>query len=161
MDSSAVYSMFEEIKEVLKQGKDSKPATVSPPQVDLQALTAINDLSERLEETIEIARKPLKHEHRHSISIESSRVFLSLIGLTLIIIALSYCIGEQRRTISQYRANDLKYRYIKMQGKADENSIYRLERLFWNSDSVKIVRKEVEEFEERVMEKGEKSEKTK
>jgi len=123
--------------------------------VDLQALTAINDLSERLEETIEIARKPLKHEHRHSISIESSRVFLSLISLTLIIIALSYCIGEQRRTISQYRANDLKYRYIKMQGKADVNSIYRLEQQFWSSDSIKIIRRQVEKHEELVREQAE------
>jgi len=47
MDSSAVYSMFEEIKEALKQSKDSKQATVPPPsQVDSSALTAIKNLAE-------------------------------------------------------------------------------------------------------------------
>jgi hypothetical protein len=79
----------------------------------------------------------------------------------LIIIALSYCIGEQRRTISQYRTNDLKYRYIKMQGKADGNSIYRLEQQFWSSDSVKIIRRQVEKHEELVREQAEQIERTK
>jgi hypothetical protein len=77
MDSSTVYSMFEEIKEALKQGKESKPtAAAQPPPIDLSALATVSDLAEQLNEAVETARKPLKHEHRHVIDITSSRVFL-------------------------------------------------------------------------------------
>jgi hypothetical protein len=149
MDSSTVYSMFEEIKEALKQGKESKPtaAVQQPPTpIDLSALAAVSDLAEQLNEAVETAQKPLKHEHHHTIDITSSRVFLSLIGLILAVIGLSYFVGEQRETISQYRANDLKYRYVKMRGKADEESIYRLEQLFRHGDSIKIIRSQVEQY---------------
>jgi hypothetical protein len=164
MDSSAVYSMFEEIKEALAQSKTGKQATEPqqpPTPVDLSALTAIRDLAERLNETVEIARKPLKHEHRHTIAISSSRVFLSLIGLVLVVVGLSYVVGEQRETISQYRDNDLKYRYIKMYGKADEESIYRLERQFRQSDSIKAIRSQVEQYEKLVREQAERIERAK
>jgi hypothetical protein len=165
MDSSTVYSMFEEIKEALKQGKESKPTVAAqpqpPPTIDLSALATVSDLAEQLNEAVETARKPLKHEHRHVIDITSSRVFLSLIGLLLAVIGLAYFIGEQRETISQYRANDLKYRYVKMRGKADEESIYRLERQFRHGDSIKIIRIQVEQYEELVLKQAERIERAK
>jgi ABC-type lipoprotein release transport system permease subunit len=100
----------------------------------LSALTAISDLEEQLNEVIETARKPLKHEHRHTIDITSICVFLSLIGLVVLVIGLSYIVGEQRETISRYR-------YVKMHGKADEESIYRLERQYQdNSQSGRTIR---------------------
>jgi hypothetical protein len=95
----------------------------------------------------EEVRKPTKHEHRHIIEIGSSKVFLSMVVMILTILGLSFAIGNQREMISQYRNNDLKYRYIKMQGKTSEENIYRLERQFWSRDSVTIIRKKVEKYE--------------
>ena len=71
---------------------------------------------------------------------------------------ISYIVGEQRRNISQYRENDLKYRYVKMQGQTNEENLYRLERQFRNGDSIKNIRKQVEKYEELVKEQAERME---
>ena len=81
--------------------------------------------------------------------------------MALMIIGFSYVVGEQRRSISQYKENDLKYRYIKMQGQTNEENIYWLEQQFRYSDSSKIIRKQVEKYEELVKEQAEKLERMK
>jgi len=52
----------------------------------------------------------------------------------------------------------LKYRYIKMQGQTNEATLYRLERQFQHSDSIKIIRKQVEKYEELAKEQAERME---
>jgi hypothetical protein len=69
---------------------------------------------------------------------------------------LFYIIGNQRQTINQYKDNDLKYRYIRMQGQINEENLYRLERMFEYRDSVSLVRKQVEKYEQLVKEQAEK-----
>ena len=85
-------------------------------------------------------------------------VFASMVIMGLMILGLSYFVGEQRRNISQYKENDLKYRYVKMQGQTDEENLYRLERQFRYGDSIKIIRKQVEKYEELVKEQAERME---
>jgi hypothetical protein len=60
--------------------------------------------------------------------------------------------------VNQYQNNDLKYRYIKMQGKTNKKNIFRLERQFGYRDSVTIIRKQVEKYEELVREQAERIE---
>jgi hypothetical protein len=158
MNSSNVYEMFEEVKELGIQIKNKLMETPSAPEQVLIDVTAVTDLTERLEIVIEEVRKPVKHEHRHILEIGSSKVFLSMVVMTLIIIGLSYAIGNQRETINQYRNNDLKYRYIKMQGKTNEENLLRLDRQFAYRDSVAIIRKQVEKYEELVKEQMERIE---
>ncbi|KAA6340879.1 hypothetical protein EZS27_011280 [termite gut metagenome] len=153
MDISKVYTLFEEIKESIKQNNSNKP--VESAQVDM---TAANTMTERFENLIEEVKKPTKVEHRHVIDISSSHVFFSLIGMCIVILILSFVIYNQRQAISQYRDNDLKYRYVKMQGQMTEENIYQLGKLFENRDSIKIVRKQVERYERLVMEQAEKIE---
>jgi hypothetical protein len=151
MDVSTVYEMFEEINSKLNRHTN---VPTEPAQVDM---TAVNNLMERLESVMEEVQKPAKveHHHRHTVDIRSSRIFLSLVVMALIIIGLSYYIGEQRKSIGQYRENDLKYRYIVMQGQTSEESLYRLEQQFQYGDSIKIIHRQVEEYEESVREKME------
>jgi len=157
MDTAAVFEMFETINNKLDKKTDKSVELV---QVDL---TAINILTEQLESVIETVREPIQveHRHRHTIDIGSSKIFLSLIIMVLMILGLSYAVGEQRRSIGQYKENDLKYRYIKMQGQTDEESIYRLERQFQYSDSIKIICVQVEKYEELVKEQVERIERVK
>ena len=154
MDISAVFEMFETINSKLDK-RTEKPTETA--QIDM---TAVNAVAERLENVIEEVRKPVKteHQHRHTIDIGSSKVFISLVVMALTILGLSYVVGEQRRSISQYKDNDLKYRYIKMQGQTNEENLFRLERQFRYGDSIKIVRKQVERYEELVMEQAERME---
>jgi hypothetical protein len=81
--------------------------------------------------------------------------------MVLLILGLCYVVGEQRRSISQFKGNDLKYRYIKMQGQTNEENLYRLERQFQYNDSIKIIRNQVEKYEELVREQAERMEQMK
>lgn len=165
MNSSNIYEMFEEIKKLLKQVFDklvsmpmqmtSAPTSQSVPIDDVSAIT---DLIGEFRNLTEEVRKPIKHEHRHIIEIGSSKVFLSMVVMLITILGLSFAIGNQRKTISQYRNNDLKYRSIKMQGQANEENLYQLERWFEYSDTIKIIRKNVERYEQLVREQAEKIE---
>ncbi|KAA6336514.1 hypothetical protein EZS27_015330 [termite gut metagenome] len=161
MNSAYVSEMFEEIKELAKQIKNKLMETKPVPESAPIDVTAVNALTERLETVIEESRKSTKHEHRHIIEIGSSKVFLSMVVMVLTILGLSYAIGEQRETISQYKNNDLKYRYIKIHGQATEQNLYQLERWFEYPDSIKIIRKNVEKYEQLVREQAEKIERTK
>jgi hypothetical protein len=157
MDTSEVFEMFETINKKL----DKQPErSAEPIPIDFSPVYA---MTERFEQVVEGVRKPVKigHHHRHTIDVGSSNVFLSLIIMVLMILGLSYAIGEQRRIISQYRDNDLKYRYIKMIGKTDEENFSHIERVFYYGDSVKIIRKQVDRYEKLVKEQAEKVERAK
>jgi hypothetical protein len=154
MNSSNVYEMFEEVKELGIQIKNKLMETPSAPEQEPIDVSVMTDLTEQLETVIEEVRKPVKHEHRHIIEIGSSKVFLSMVVMVVTIMGLAFAIGNQRETISQYRNNDLKYRYIKMQGQAND----QLERWFEYPDTIKIIRKNVERYELLVKEQAERIE---
>jgi hypothetical protein len=158
MNSSNVYEMFEEVKRLGIQIKNKLMETPSAPEQEPIDVSTVTELTERLETVIEEIRKPVKHEHRHIIEIGSSKVFLSMLLMVITIFGLAFTIGNQRETISQYRNNDLKYRYIKMQGQIDEDSFLRLDRQFLYRDSVTIIRKQVEKYEQLIMEQAERIE---
>jgi len=61
-------------------------------------------------------------------------------------------IADLRETNNQYVDNDLKYRYVKMNRQTNEDSFTRLEHQFKYSDNTKIIRKQVEKYEELVKE---------
>ena len=110
METSAIFEMFETINKKLDKRQDKPNEPVQP------YMTAVNAITERLQDVIEEVKNPAKieHQHCHTIDIGSSKVFISLAVMAFSILGLSYFVGEQRRSISQYRENDLKYRYIKM-----------------------------------------------
>ena len=157
MNVSAIFEMFETIKKKLEAAK---------PQMDINIqsyIQSVRAMTERLETLTEEIRngKPAKVEHRHTIDIGSNKIFISLIGMFLMIMGMFFAVYEQRKTISQYKDSDLKYRYIKMQGQTDEENIYRLERQFKYNDSIKIIRWQVEKYEELVKEQAERIERAK
>ena len=102
----------------------------------------------------------MEHHHRHTIDfdIHSNWFFFSWIGLAIVVSVLFWALADQQETINQFKENDLKYRYIRMQGQTNEENLYRLEQLFQNNDSIKIVRKQVERYEELVKEQAERLE---
>jgi hypothetical protein len=148
--------MFEKLSN--KLDKQTTDKSVEPVHVDW---AIVKTITERFEDVIREARKPMKVEHHHKIEIASNWVFLSLVGMGLMILGLSYSIGNQRQTISQYKDNDLKYRYIKMQGQTNDENLYRLEQQFKYNDSIKIIHKQVERYEELVCEQAERIERAK
>jgi hypothetical protein len=158
IDTQTVYEMFEELNKKLDKQADN---SVKPAQIDTTAES--NALVAHLKNVIEEFKKPaqVEHHHRHTVDIRSNWFFLSWVGLVVIIFGLFWAIANQRQTIGQYKDNDLKYRYIKMQGQINEEYLYRLEQQFKYSDSIKVIRKQVKKYEELVKEQAERMERAK
>ena len=154
MDTSAIFEMFETIIKKFDKQTD-KPN--EPVKIDMMP---VNALTEHMEDIIKEVKNPAKveHQHCHTIDIGSSKIFISLVVMAFATLGLSYFVGEQRRSINKYRENDLKYRYIKMHGQTNIENLYRLERQFRNGDSIKIIRKQIEKYEELVKEQAERME---
>ncbi|KAA6326974.1 hypothetical protein EZS27_023995, partial [termite gut metagenome] len=106
MDISKVYTLFEEIKESLKQNNSNKP--VESAQVDM---TAVNVITERFENLIEEVKKPTKAEHHHVIDIDSSKVFFSLISMCIIILILSFAIDTNPPSNSRFNPIEKRDRF--------------------------------------------------
>ncbi len=92
----------------------------------------------------------IRKEHVFSIDFRNSKAALTIISMALVILlSLGGNIWQLNRN-SQLKDKDLKYRYIKMQGKATSKDLLRLETIFTyerNRDSITIIRKKVETFE--------------
>jgi len=158
MDSAAVYELFETINK--KLDKQEKKQTESV-KVDID-ISPIDAATERFVKAAAEANKPsvVEHRHRHKIDIDiqSNWFFFSWVALFFIIGALFWVVADLRETNNQYVDNDLKYRYVKMIGQTNEDSFIRLEHQFQYSDSIKIIRKQVEKYEELVKEQVERME---
>ena len=151
--------MFETIIERLnKQQEKPVEKQTEPVKVDT---TAFEAKVEKLDNAIEELKKPaiVEQHHRHKIDfdIHSNWFFFSWIGLAIVIFGLFWALADQRETINQFKESDLKYRYIKMQGQINEEGLYRLERQFQYDDSIKIIGKQVEKYEELVKEQAERT----
>jgi len=164
MDSSEVYSMFESIKElIIKKEKQPEKLVEATEPLKIEIDTSvINAATERFVKAAEEANKSsvVEHQHRHriDIDIQSNWFFFSWIALFFIIGALFWTVADLRETNNQYFDNDLKYRYVKMIGQTNEDGFTRLEHQFQYSDSIKIIRKQVEKYEELVKEQAERME---
>ncbi|MDD4438718.1 MAG: hypothetical protein PHS04_11890 [Tissierellia bacterium] len=153
IDVSEVYTLFEEIRELVKAG--NRNSTVVQPEIELPNLSAIFELFGKLDETINEIRKQIRMEHHHIFSIASSKVFTAVIGLCVVCLFCLFTMFYQRKEIIIYKDNDLKYRYVQMQGEITPTGLIKLDSIFDNKrDSVKIIRKYVEAFEENVKQRA-------
>jgi hypothetical protein len=151
IDVNEIYTLFEEIRELVKAGsKNNNPVQ---PEIELPDLSAIDELSYKLDEAIGEIRKPVKTEHHHIFSIASSKIFYGVIGLCIICLLLILTALCQRKEITIYKDNDLKYRYIQMQGEITPAEVIALDSVFEDRrDSVRMIRKQVEQHEKAVIE---------
>jgi hypothetical protein len=153
IDVNEVYTLFEEIRELVKSGnKNNNPIQ---PEIELPDLSAIDELSDKLDEAIGEIRKPVRTEHHHIFSIASNKIFYGVIGLCIMWLFLFFTAFNQRKQITTYEDNDLKYRYIQMQGEITPAGVIALDSIFDNRrDSVRMIRKQVETFEEKVKQRA-------
>jgi hypothetical protein len=86
---------------------------------------------------------------------------ITMIAMGLIILFSATGNVWQSTRYSQLKDNDLKYRYINMQGEANPENLLKLETVFTynrNKDSITVIRKWVETYEHLVKEQAEKIE---
>jgi hypothetical protein len=75
-----------------------------------------------------------------------NRALIALAVATIGFIASLWVIDHQRRTLARCRDNDLKYRYIQMQGETTSGDILQFREVFEfnrNPDSIKLIRRQV------------------
>ena len=210
MDSSAVYALFEELKQKIEQlnkGEISdnqaksnfntremvvlmheiynriNQKQFSPEQIkELQnilvqvagyslgkvndnirtILTELKTIIVPIKEKINLLQIPqntvIRKEHVFIVDFRRSKTAITIITMALVIL-LSWT-GNiwQLRNNNQLKDNDLKYRYIKMEGKASSEDLLRLENIFTydrNSDSISVIRERIENYERLVKEQAE------
>jgi hypothetical protein len=163
MDTSAVYTMFEEIKE-----NQTKQLTaiekLQPDPMSAEAAPALNSedgekietLTAKLDTVSEKLNIPLKHHH--TLDFMGNWALIALVLAVGAFIASLWVINNQRQTLAGFRDNDLKYRYIQMRGEASPNGIERLRDVFdWNRnpDSIRTIRRQVERYEHLIQQQAE------
>jgi hypothetical protein len=155
IDVNEVYTLFEEIKELIKSRNEKNTAV--PTKIEITNLSAINELSYKLDETIKEIRKPVKTEHHHIFSIASNKIFYGVIGLCIMCLFLLFTAFCQRKEIATYKDNDLKYRYIQMQGYVTTEDFAFLDSIFHfnrNSKKIQELCESVETFEENIKQRA-------
>lgn len=155
IEINEIYTLFEEIRELIKAGSRSRNNNPIQPDIELPDLSAIDELSGKLDKAIGEIRKPVRTEHHHIFSIASSKVFYGMIGLCIMCMFFILTTFYQRKEIAILKDNDLKYRYIQMQGEITPAGIIVLDSIFKNHrDSVRVIRKQVEQYEKVIIEKA-------
>lgn len=153
IEINEIYTLFEEIRELVKNG--SKNNAPIKPKIELPDLSGIDELSGKLDEAIGEIRKPVRTEHHHIFSIASNKIFYGVIGLCIMCLLFLFTVFHQRQEIATYKDNNLKYRYIQMQGEITSAGLITLDSIFENRrDSVKVIRQQVERHEKVVLEKA-------
>ena len=163
MYAPEVYTMFEEVNikltkiEAAQQAQakittasESVPALAPEDGEKIETLTAkLDTVSEQLD-------RPLKHHH--TLDFMGNRALIALVMAVGALIASLWVIDNQRKTLANFRDNDLKYRYIQMRGEAAPADIERLRDVFdWNrnADSIRAIRRRIEHYERLVQEQAE------
>ncbi len=210
MDSSTVYSLFEELKQKIEQlskGGISDNQTksnfdieeivglmqelrnrvnqkqFSPEQIkELQNILAqvtgyslgkVNDnirailtelktiivpLNEKVNRLQIPTNMIIRKEHVFIVDFRRSKTAITIISMALVILLSWGGNIWQLRNNNQLKDNDLKYRYIKMKGKASSQDLLWLEPVFTynrNRDSISVIREQVENYERLAKEQAE------
>lgn len=174
-DLSTISVMFEELKQILKRVESNSTKQESSVKQDVISTSDLANITnqvsqseelilQKLEQLEQAQTAPKKVHHRISIDITSSRVFITIMVIGLMLLVSLFFHYRQREVINNLSDNDLKYRHIKAFNKADSVSVYKLEDVFeYNRDSkvIKEIRQSVKKYEQDVMDKARRMEQAK
>lgn len=111
---------------------------------------------------ITISQKPdSKVRHYHNIDLRSSKVVITIVFLSVLLLASLFVNVQQFIVNSKMTDNDLKYRYIKSTNGISSENLGKLEDIFhYNPDErlIREIRQNVENWEKRIQNTAEKLE---
>ena len=116
---------------------------------------------EELKRRIDTLKADTSIRHYHIIDIKSSKVVVTFVVLSIVILGSLAGNIFQIQEINRMNDNDIKYRYIKTANGITPEDLYKLENIFnYNRDKkvIKEIRKEVEDYERKIRETAEKIE---
>ncbi|KGN93252.1 hypothetical protein [Porphyromonas canoris] len=212
IDTSAVYGLFEELKQSLtemasslkgrseqqtidlskieellgKMNTLSKQEVFSPEQIsvleeiltksvvagmeivfeklegwDSEKKETLQAIEAKIDEMGKESRTVIRKEHVFSLDFKNSKTVITLCCMGLVL--LFSLVGNfwQMRQNGKLSDNDLKYRYIKMYGEANQEKLMDLETVFTyqrDEEQIALIREQVETYERLVKEQAEKTE---
>ncbi len=177
--SDEILSLIEELKVKLSQPQFSKRQIENLGQIAVNSINMINANFSKAVTEMKSAIKPIdekinqiksqqnvviRKEHVFSVDFRNSMAALTLISMGLVIL-LSF--GGNIWLLdknNQLKDNDLKYRCIKMKGKATWKDILQLETIFTydrNKDSIAITQEQIKTYERIVKKQAEELERVK
>lgn len=160
---SIIISLLDEIKTSIKNLKTPQAQQINISGIEALAermesgISATAECTAELNTILEQVKKPVRIEKRYVVDLQSGKTQIAVFILIEALIGYSLIINSQRQKITDYKENDLKYRYIKMKGEATPQRISELENLFEiNRDNAKIkqLRQDVEAYERAIQEKA-------
>lgn len=126
--------------------------------------TSIKPIDEKIAQIKSQQNVAIRKEHVFSIDFRNSRAALTMVTMGLVILLSFGCNIWQLNRNSLLKDNDLKYRYIKMKGKATWKDILQLETIFTydrNRDSIAITQEQIKIYERIVKKQAEELERVK
>lgn len=150
---SAISESVRDIKSIVNKSQSSSDVLNSLAelkQIQEQKSDEVKTLVQKLKTTIENGVHNFKH---HKIGFETPFVFWTIVIETALILGLFTWIIISEKPNQREENNDLKYRYIKMKGNASAEQIATLEDIFElnrNTEAIKLMREDVETYEEAV-----------
>jgi len=112
---------------------------------------------------ITVSQKPDSNvNHHHVVDLRSSKVVVSIVSLSVLLLASLIGNVHQFEVNSRMTDNDLKYRYIQSTGGINKESINRLEDIFYyhrDKKRIRDIREKVGAYERKVSEAAEKLDK--
>ena len=120
--------------------------------------TIIVPLNEKFGQLQTPTNMVIRKEHVFIVDFKRSKTAITIITMALVILISWGGNIWQLRNNNQLKDNDLKYRYIKMEGKASSQDLFWLETIFTynrNRDSISVIREQVETYERVVKKQAE------
>ena len=163
-DNDNILMMFEEINQKLDRA-NQQIEKIGQKQPEETNSNDISELKSKMETVYESQFERL-HAIENAIRTEKCKIeftststfgmafFFSLMAIILVMAVWNNSLRNQNATLSD---NDLKFRYIQMQGNATANDFAELDSVFYfnrNSKKIKALRTQVEAFEENVEERA-------
>ena len=130
-------------------------------ETDMESGKHVLSHIEELKRRIDTSKEDTSIRHYHIIDIKSSKVVVTFVVLSIVIIGSLAGNVFQIQEINRMNDNDIKYRHVKTTNGITAENLYKLESIFnYNRDKekIKVIRKEVEDSERKIREIAEKIE---
>ncbi|MDR2918815.1 MAG: hypothetical protein LBV72_05570 [Tannerella sp.] len=138
------------LKQVLESRNQPQPKIDFNPQELEQLKAKISELKETMEQ-------PTTINNRYTFDFTTSKNAIIIAGLVLALIISTFGNYYQYETNKRLTDNDLKFRLIKMHNGVDSAGLYTIEHLFIyerNNKIINNIRKDVVEYEQKVIERA-------
>ena len=165
-----ILMMFEEIAEKLdkntvhleKIGQKQSEVNTSSNNTTSEEISELKSAfgtfqEEQFEKLDEVESLIRSEKRKIEFTLASMPGIYILFSLAVILVTLSFWMYSLKIQVNDYSDNDLKYRFIQMQGKADSEVFAVLDSVFYfdrYSQKIKELRKKVEVFEENVKQRA-------